>query len=82
MKPRRPPFRALPTPPHSSSLKAISRPPSRMSSKSRLFVFLIDLLDLRRPGILPDFFMTPKSGHNVRRENIMVNINRGDSGSI
>jgi hypothetical protein len=28
-----------------------------MSSKNRLFVILIDLLDLGRPGILPGIFM-------------------------
>jgi hypothetical protein len=46
---------ALPSPPRNSRLKAISRVPS-LSSKSRPFVYLIDLLDLGRLGILPGFF--------------------------
>ena len=62
------PCQALPAPPRSNKLKAISRPPSRAGSRSRLFDFLIDLLALRRPGNLPGFFMAPASGciHRLR----------------
>jgi hypothetical protein len=40
-----------------------------MSSKNRLFVILIDLLDLGRPGILPGFFYGAENAGNVRAEN-------------
>jgi hypothetical protein len=40
-----------------------------MSSKSRLFVILIDLLDLERPGILPGFFYDAENAGNARTEN-------------
>jgi hypothetical protein len=55
----------LPALPRSSSsrLKAISRPPSQLSSKSRLFV---DLIDPGKLGTLPSFFYDAEYPGNVR----------------
>jgi hypothetical protein len=42
-----------------------------MNSNNRLFVILIDLLDLGRPGILPGFFYGADNAGNVQAENLI-----------